>query len=67
MDGRESGRRKWGSFLTILAVLMAAVAITLAIVASGGGGGDSGPDPVDRDDVSDQIDGVKQFLRENTR
>ena len=65
-DRREdSGRRRLGSFLAVVAVLMAAAAITLAIVASGGEGG--GVDSVDRDDVQQQVDGIKQFLREHTR
>ena len=64
---RDSGRRRLGSFLAILAVLMAAAAITLALLASDNGGEGGGIDPVSRDDVQNQIDGVKQFLREHTR
>ena len=63
---RDTGKRRAGGFLALLAVLMAAVAITLAILAADGGGG-GGIDPVDQDDVQQQIDGVKQFLREHTR
>ena len=65
--GRQSGRRRLGSFLAILALLMAGAAITLALLTSDGGGGDGGTDPVSRDDVQGQIDGIKQFLREHTR
>jgi hypothetical protein len=46
---------------------MAGAAITLAIVASDGGGDGGGIDPVSRDDVQQQIDDLKQFLRDNTR
>ena len=64
---RQSRRKRGlGSFLALLAVLMAAVAITLAVVAAGDGGG-GGVDPVDRGDVQDQVDGLKQFLREHSR
>ena len=64
---QRGGRRRLGSFLGILALLMAGAAITLAIVASDGDGDGAGIDPVSRDDVPQQIDGVKQFLREHTR
>ncbi len=67
---RDGGRRRLGGFLAILAVLMAGAAITLAILAADGGGGEgrgSGIDPVNRDDVQEQIDGVKRFLRDHTR
>ena len=65
--GRSRRKRGLGSFLAVLAVIMAAVAISLALLASGDGGGDSGIDPVDRGDVEQQVDGLKQFLRENSR
>ena len=64
-EERPSGRRRFGSFLAVLAVMMAAAAIALALVTAGDGGG--GIDPVDRDDVQQQVDGIKQFLREHTR
>ena len=66
-DDKSRRKRGLGSFLALLAVLLAAVAITLALVASGDGGGDSGIDPVEQGDVEQQIDGMKQFLRENSR
>jgi len=65
-ERQSSRKRGLGSFLALLAVLMAAVAITLAVVAAGDGGG-GGVDPVDRGDVQDQVDGLKQFLREHSR
>ena len=64
---RAGGRRRLGRFLAILALLMAGAAITLALVTAGDSGGGDGIDPVSRDDVPRQIDGVKQFLREHTR
>ena len=63
---REGGRRRLGGFLGIVALLMAGAAITLALLASDRGG-DGGIDPVSRDDVQGQIDGIKQFVREHTR
>ena len=65
--GRSRRKRGLGSFLAVLAVIMAAVAISLALLASDDGGGQTGIDPVDRGDVDQQIDGLKQFLRENSR
>lgn len=56
--------RRLGTLLAVLAVLMSVAAVVLALTASNGGGG---IDPVDRDDVDQQIEGLKQFLRENTR
>lgn len=64
--GRSSRKRGFGRFLAVLAVLLAAVAITLALLAGDGGGG-TGIDPVDRGDVEQQIDGLKQFLRQHGR
>jgi len=43
---------------------MAIAAVVLALTASNGGGG---VDPVDRDSVDQQIEALKQFLRDNTR
>ena len=69
-EATQSGRKRGlGRFLTVLAVLMAAVAITLALLTAndGGGGGGGGIEPVDRGEVDQQIDGLKQFLREHGR
>ena len=66
--GRSPRKRGLGSFLAVLAAILAAVAISLALLASDDGGGEAaGVDPVDRGDVEQQIDGLKQFLRENSR
>ena len=43
---------------------MAMAAVVLALTASNGGGG---IDPIDRDSVDQQVDDLKQFLRDNTR
>jgi serine/threonine-protein kinase len=57
-------RRRWGSFLAIVAVLMAIAAVAIAVLASGGG---SNVNPVDQGDVQNQVEGIKQFLRDHTR
>jgi serine/threonine-protein kinase len=62
---RGRGRRRLGGFLTAIALLAAAVAVTLALLASGGGGDPIAP--VSRDNVDQQLDDLRQFLRDNTR
>jgi eukaryotic-like serine/threonine-protein kinase len=56
--------RRLGTLLTVLAVLMAAGAVSLALLSSGE---ETGIDPIDRGDVQQQIDDLRQFLRDNTR
>jgi len=61
---RRAGRRKRLSiFFALLAV---AVAITAVVIALNSSSPSSGPDPVSQGDVQQQVDGVKQFLRQNT-
>ena len=43
---------------------MAAAAVALAVIATSDGGG--GPSPINTDDVRQQIDELKQFLREQS-
>jgi len=63
--GRRARRaRRLGTVFAVLAVLMAIAAVVLALTASNGGGG---LDPIDRGTVEEQVDELKQFLRENTR
>lgn len=62
---RGTRNRRWGQFLALIAVLMAIA--TVAIVLLSSSGGDNGISPVDRNDVQQQIDGIEQFLRDNTR
>jgi len=50
----------------VVAVLAAAVAITLALLASAGDGVDQLA-PVNRDTADQQLDDLRQFLRDNTR
>jgi serine/threonine protein kinase len=61
---RAARNRRWGQFLALLAVLLVIAAVALLLLSSDGG--DNGISPVDRNDVQQQIDGIEQFLRENT-
>jgi serine/threonine-protein kinase len=65
-DAKRSARnRRWGQFLALIAVLMAIAAVALVLLSSSGG--DNGISPVDQNDVQQQIDGIEQFLRNNTQ
>ena len=63
-ERRRRGRR-WGAFLAFLAVLGAIVAVALALLSSEDPGG--GVRPVDRGDVQDQVQGIRDFLEEHSR
>jgi eukaryotic-like serine/threonine-protein kinase len=60
---RAARRRRWGTFLALLAVVAAIAAVGLALLSSS----DGGVQPVERDQVEDQIRGVRDFIQENTR
>jgi serine/threonine protein kinase len=62
---RSSRNRHWGQFLALVAVLMAIAAVALVLLSSSGD--DNGISPVDQNDVQQQIDGIEQFLRDNTQ
>ena len=62
-DKRAARNRRIGGILAVLAVLAAVAAVALALSSSG----TSGPKAVDKPDVSQQIDGIKTLLRDNTR
>jgi len=65
-DAKRGARnRRWGQFLALIAVLMAIAAVALVLLSSSGGG--NGISPVDQNDVQQQIDGIEQFLRDNTQ
>jgi serine/threonine protein kinase len=65
-DSKHSARnRRWGQFLALIAVLMAIAAVALVLLSSGSG--DNGISPVDQNDVQQQIEGIEQFLRDNTQ
>jgi serine/threonine-protein kinase len=63
---RSTRNRRWGQFLVLIAALMAIAAVALVLLSSDGGDG-GGISPVERNDVPQQIDGIEQFLRDNTQ
>src|SRR3954468_15487094 len=60
---RKRQGRRWGPFLALLAVLAVVVAVSIALLSANS----PGPQPVDKGDVQQQIDGVRQFLQDRTR
>jgi predicted Ser/Thr protein kinase len=62
---RAERNRRWGRFLALVAALLAVFAVGLVLLSAGGGNNDVAP--VSRDTVQDQVDGLRQFLQENTR
>jgi serine/threonine protein kinase len=62
---RAARRRRMASFFALLLVIAAIAAVGLALLASDDGGG--GVSPVSEGEVQQQIDGLRDFIRENTR
>jgi serine/threonine protein kinase len=62
---RSARQRRWGQFLALIAVLLAVAAVALVLLSSQDD--DSGISPVDRNDVQQQVDGIRDFLQDNTR
>jgi serine/threonine protein kinase len=62
-DRARIRRRRLGAFLAFLAALAAIAAVAIAILAANNGG----VQPVDRDSVDQQIQGLRQFLDEHSR
>jgi serine/threonine protein kinase len=58
-------RRGWSTFFALLLVLAAIGAVAAALIASSDNG--SGVKTVNEDQVQQQIDGLRQFLRDNTK
>jgi eukaryotic-like serine/threonine-protein kinase len=61
---RSARRRRWGSFLALLAAIAAIAIVAIALLSSSGGGN---VDPVDTGDVQQQIDGLRDFIREHSQ
>jgi eukaryotic-like serine/threonine-protein kinase len=61
---RAARRRRWGSFLALLAALAAIAIVAIALLSSSGG---SSVDPVDKPDAQQQIDGLRDFIQQNSR
>jgi serine/threonine protein kinase len=62
--GRAAGRRRLGGFLALLAAIAAIVVVALALLSSSGG---NGVQPVDTGDPQQQIDELRDFIRENSQ
>jgi eukaryotic-like serine/threonine-protein kinase len=60
---RARRRRRLGGFLALLAVLAAIAAVGVALLASS----NNGVKPVDRGDVQQQINDLRQFLQDHSR
>ena len=58
-------RRGWSTFFALLLVLAAIGAVAAALIASNNG--NNGVSPVNEDQVQQQIDGLRQFLQDNTK
>jgi serine/threonine-protein kinase len=63
-DRRGRRRRRLGGLFALLAVLLAGAAVALALLAATG---NNNADPVNQNDVQQQIDGIKDFLRDHSR
>jgi serine/threonine protein kinase len=61
---RGASRRRWGTFLAVLAVLAAVVVVVIALSSSGGGGGVDAPNS---NDLDQQIQQLRDFIEDNTR
>jgi serine/threonine-protein kinase len=61
---RRAGRRRFGGFLALLAALAAIVVGAVALLSSSGG---SSVQPVDSGDTQQQIDGLRDFIREHSQ
>ena len=62
---RSSSKRRWGQFFALLAALLAIAVVAVILLEANGGQPDISP--VTRDDVQSQIQGVEDFLRDNSR
>ena len=61
---RAAGRRRFGGFLALLAAIAAIVVVAVALLSSSGG---SSVQPVDNGDAQQQIDGLRDFIREHSQ
>jgi serine/threonine protein kinase len=59
---RGASRRRWGTFLALLAVLAAIAAVGVALLSSSDG---NGATPVNQDQVEDQIRGLRDFIQQH--
>jgi eukaryotic-like serine/threonine-protein kinase len=59
---RAASRRRWGTFLAVLAVLAAVVVVVIALSSSSGGGVDA----PNSNDLDQQIQELRDFIQQNT-
>jgi eukaryotic-like serine/threonine-protein kinase len=62
---RTAARRRWATFLALLAVLGAIAAVGIALLSTENDGG--GVNAPNRDQVEDQIRDLRDFIEQNTR
>jgi eukaryotic-like serine/threonine-protein kinase len=62
VDRAAQRRRRIGAIAVALAVLLAAAAVALAIIEAT----DSGPETIREDNASEQVDKLREYIRENT-
>jgi serine/threonine-protein kinase len=60
---KRRGRNRFLAFLAFLALLAVIVAVAIALLSANS----PGPQPVDKGDVQQQIDGIRQFLQDHTQ
>jgi serine/threonine-protein kinase len=61
---RAANRRRWGTFLALLAAIAAVAIVAIALLSSSGNGG---VDSVQRTDLQQQIDGLRDFIESHSR
>jgi len=61
---RAANRRRWGTFLALLAAIAAVAIVAIALLSSSDSGG---VDSVQRPDVEQQIDALRDFIQSHTR
>jgi eukaryotic-like serine/threonine-protein kinase len=61
---RAASRRRFGTFLALLAAIAAIAVVAVALLSSSSG---DSVDPVDTGDPQQQIDGLRDFIIENSR
>jgi eukaryotic-like serine/threonine-protein kinase len=62
---RTAARRRWATFLALVAVLAAIAAVGVALLSTENNGG--GVNAPNRDQVQDQIQDLRDFIQQNTR
>jgi eukaryotic-like serine/threonine-protein kinase len=62
---RAATRRRWGTFLALLAAIAAVAIVAIALLSSSGGNG--GVEPVNKPDVQQQIDALRDFIQQHSR